>query len=276
MTFLDYTGIFIENLLGCAIGLILGYAAKIMKDFFAWKRHYKWFWKDIVVDEYDIIIGSIQPKVVAFVGVKDAEVLGYLISSLHLVSKKSPTIWGDKQFPSEDITKRNFLLIGSPVINDITDILMKQLDLPYNFEGPIVKEKDTLIGSFGKEVKEPVVWIEKDSEKLLPQFKDNKEVVVDYATIIKAQNPFNKSKNVIILAGSYDLGTLATGRIFDKHNLSTLKELKKKAKTAEHFQAILEVKSVNGFLSFEIVDFIPLRKKTDEDICHNEPTKVMR
>lgn len=194
----------------------------------------------------------------SFVGVRDAEVLGYLISSLHLVSKKSPKIWSDKQFPREDRAKRNFLLIGSPVINDVTGILMKQLHLPYNFEGPIIKEKEKLVELFGEDVKEPVVWIEKDGKKLLPQLSDNKKIVVDYAIIIKAQNPFNTSKNVAILAGSYDLGTLATGRVFDRFDLCVLKELKKKANKTDYFQAILEVKSVNGFLSFEIIEFIPL------------------
>lgn len=254
-------GKLIEYLLGGGVGLVLGYTVKIVKDFVAWKRYYKWFWKDIVADEYDIIIGSIQPKVVTWVGVKDAEVLGYLMSSLHLVSKRSPKTWGDTQFSREDITKKNFLLIGSPAINKITGILMEELHLSYNFKGPIVRNKDKLIKSLSEEVKEPVIWIEKDGKKFLPQFSDTKELIQDYASIIKAQNPFNPSKNVVILAGSYDLGTLATGELFDKDYLHKLKEMKKKAKKINCFQVLLDVKSTNGILSFEIADFISLEKK---------------
>ncbi len=264
MVFDNLTKIFgklIEYLLGGGGGLVLGYIAKIVKDFVTWKRYYKWFWKDIVADEYDIIIGSIQPKVVTWVGVKDAEVLGYLMSSLHLVSKKSPETKGDTQFSRDDLTKKNFLLIGSPAINEITGILMEKLHPPYKFNGPIVKEKKKIIESFSKEVKEPVIWIEKDGKKFLPQFSDTKELMHDYASIIKAQNPFNPSKNVVILAGSYDLGTLATGKVFNKNYLHILKGMKKKAKKINYFQALLDVKSTNGILSLEIADFISIEKK---------------
>jgi len=60
---IEIFNILMENSLGWGICLVLGYIANIVKDFVAWKRYYKWFWKDIVADEYDVIIGSIQPKV---------------------------------------------------------------------------------------------------------------------------------------------------------------------------------------------------------------------
>lgn len=88
--------------------------------------------------------------------------------------------------------------------------------------------------------------------------ENGKRVETDYALIIKAKNPFNSDNTVIILAGSYDLGTLAVGKIFSRQHLSQLKALRNKTKRAKYFEALLRVTSVDGGLSFEIEDVSPI------------------
>lgn len=95
-----------------------------------------------------------------------------------------------KIFEAIDVNdmEENIIIIGGPMSNEITRRIMQFFEFPFFIE-------DHVLNCCNR--------------KYEPKLDENGEIFEDYAFILKSENPYNKRKNLIIIAGCYFYGCLS-------------------------------------------------------------------
>jgi hypothetical protein len=111
-----------------------------------------------------------------------------------------------KSFDLKNI-KHDLILIGFPLGNEVTAIVMDDLNLPIKFNGHDI--------------------IDSRTKNIEYQAKaQSKKIVADYGCIIHAPNPYNPDASVTIFAGCETFGVKAAAEFFGVHNLHLLHNLR--------------------------------------------------
>ncbi|WP_338684021.1 hypothetical protein QD712_26090 [Streptomyces acidiscabies] len=105
--------------------------------------------------------------------------------------------------PSHHLTglerRANLILVGGPHSNRVTAEVVQRLPLTYTF-GP-VEEHDARITDA------------RTGEILSPDITPDNQLAVDLGILVRAPNPFQPDRHIVILAGSFGFGTSAAARL---------------------------------------------------------------
>jgi hypothetical protein len=103
--------------------------------------------------------------------------------------------YGDSGFKGEDL-RTNLILLGGPDYNDITRKAISKIESNLKFGDPKRHE----IAFFDA----------LEDNRYIPRTSNESgEVVLDYGVIIRQANPFDLSKQLLLIAGSFGFGTWA-------------------------------------------------------------------
>jgi hypothetical protein len=165
-------------------------------------------------DPGTVVIGSHDdPGVRLFeasgmIGIGDALALTSLLHAQRQAGGSSPQVRPANQIRGmsrEEYRRGNLILIGGPDVNEITREVMQALGGQLRFGDPARHE----------------VFIEdtKTGQKFLPRLGDSGDVVLDYGLSIRAPNPFNANRLVLIVAGSFGYGTFSAASVCESSEL---------------------------------------------------------
>lgn len=191
------------NLISTLIGFLICQGYHILKKTYQVKIT-KYFWKPFADGNQSfVIIGHIKEfndwERSGLIGFGDAVALAELKSYFDSMNIKSVAINYDNDI-DKDALKSNLILIGGPTTNIITKKVLSNIHSTLKFEELSLAILDT-----------------KENKKYVPSVDRSGDDGVDYGLIIRAKNPFEKSKKVVVIAGSWGYGTWA-GAI---HSIST-------------------------------------------------------
>lgn len=110
-----------------------------------------------------------------------------------------------KEIKGKDLDK-NLILIGGPNSNEVTKRILKEIELPWQFDIGIHTKT-------GKCIKH------RTKDKILTA-KKNHDVRQDYCMIFFGPNPFNLSTNVSLFAGLHTFGVVGAVRALSPTNSS--------------------------------------------------------
>ncbi|QNP72114.1 hypothetical protein IAG44_23660 [Streptomyces roseirectus] len=105
--------------------------------------------------------------------------------------------------PSHQLTgserRGNLILVGGPHSNRVTAEIVQRLPLTYTF-GPADEHDARITDS-------------RTGEVLSPQTDAHGQLAVDLGILVRAANPFQPGRHVVVLAGSFGFGTSAAARL---------------------------------------------------------------
>lgn len=125
--------------------------------------------------------------------------LAELQSHFDYLGFKNFRVTVDDRFDGDDF-KNNLILLGGPDANKITREILSRLNLSLTFGDVEVNEiaiHDSVTGKSYAPLKKSI---------------KSDELNLDYGLIVKGKNPFDLSKNILIMGGSFGYGTWAGAR----------------------------------------------------------------
>ncbi|MFI6037768.1 hypothetical protein ACIBBD_27030 [Streptomyces sp. NPDC051315] len=191
------------NLSSAAIAFAAGWSFDRVRD--VWRfRSVRGFWKQFATRDLKVVT-SIFIKEEHYiwersglVGVGDVLALNELRQQLYRVGVSHLPLT-----PSHQLTglerQGNLVLVGGPHSNQVTAEVMRRLPVTFSF-GAVETHDANIYDALTGEVMRCVM----DS---------NDQLTVDQGLLIRATNPFNRERHVIILAGSFGFGTSAAARL---------------------------------------------------------------
>lgn len=186
------------NLAAAFIGLIIGLGwQKIHNEMRI--RPARRFWKPFAKDNVRIVIGRFSHlkgyEQSGFLAVGDAMALAELQTFLRTLKFENVIFEYDDQLKGDDL-KTNLILLGGPDANRITKEVAPRINTSLRFGNP-EKLEIAITDTVEKTIYAPLGRLGKD------------DILLDYGLILKAENPFDTSKQVMIIAGSFGFGTWA-------------------------------------------------------------------
>ncbi|MFB7266422.1 hypothetical protein ACFCXH_30390 [Streptomyces nojiriensis] len=191
------------NLLATALAFTFGRSYERMRTLWRF-RSVRAFWKPFVTGDLKVITSIfIQQEHYIWersglVGVGDVMALNELRQQLQKAGVNQLPLT-----PSHQLTglerRGNLVLVGGPHSNQVTAEVMQRLPLTFHFGSAETPDANIYDASSG-DVMQCMVG---ESDQLL----------VDQGILIRAANPFNPERNVIILAGSFGFGTSAAAQL---------------------------------------------------------------
>lgn len=100
---------------------------------------------------------------------------------------------------------QNLIVFGGPIRNECSNEFLNRLNSPFKFDGY------TLIDTRTNEKFQSVI--------------ENEKIIEDYTLVIKAKNPLDNKKTIIIIAGCRAPGSLIGALFLSKININTFKKL---------------------------------------------------
>jgi hypothetical protein len=220
------------NLFAAALAFVVGWSFNRIRALWRF-RNVRGFWKPFATNDLKVVTSIfIQEEHYIWersglVGVGDVLALNELRQQLQRV--------GVDRFPltpSHQLTglerRGNLLLVGGPHSNQVTAEVMQRLPLTFHFgsaEEHDANIHDALTGN---------------TMRCVVDTRD--QLVVDQGILIRAANPFNRARSIVILAGSFGFGTSAAAQLLSSPELLTHSVV-----TAGHpFEATFSVEIVGG------------------------------
>lgn len=100
---------------------------------------------------------------------------------------------------------QNLILFGGPIRNECTNEFLKRLNPPFKFNGYNL--------------------IDTRTNKKFQSVIHNEKIIEDYTLVIKAKNPLDNKKTIIIIAGCRSPGSLIGALFLSEININTFKRL---------------------------------------------------
>jgi hypothetical protein len=186
------------NLLAALIGFVIGWGWQRIKTEIRNKRARR-LWKPFVTGDSRIVLGRVSgfTEPTGFSSVGCARGLAELQIHFKLLNLPEIIVEYDDDLHGDDL-KSNLILIGGPAVNTITRQVLSRIGSKLRFGIPTHPEA--------------IHDAAKNREYVPSRRTDTNEIDVDYGMIIKAKNPFDPSKQVLVIAGSWGYGTWAGAR----------------------------------------------------------------
>jgi hypothetical protein len=199
------------NLFAAALAFVVGWSFNWMRGLWRF-RNIRGFWKPFATNDLKVVT-SIFIKEEHYiwersglVGVGDVLALNELRQQLQRVRVSHLPLT-----PSHQLTglerRGNLVLVGGPHSNQVTAEVMQRLPLTFHFGSP--EEHDAAI--YDTETGNRMQCVVDASDQLL----------VDQGILIRAANPFNRQRSIVILAGSFGFGTSAAAQLLANPELLT-------------------------------------------------------
>jgi S-layer like family, C-terminal region len=187
------------NLFAALIGFLVGVLVQMFQKKIRAQKA-KFFWRPFLSDDTRVVLGRFSAfpgfERSGFIGFGDALGLAELQSHYLTLDLKDLIVTYDNRIHGDEL-KNNLILIGGPDVNRITREVVAHIDSKLKFGNPDQHE----------------IFIQDVSTKkiyapfgLSSSFDDIK---LDYGLILKAKSPFDPSKYVLVIAGSFGYGTWA-------------------------------------------------------------------
>ncbi|MEU9374145.1 hypothetical protein AB0D94_10285 [Streptomyces sp. NPDC048255] len=241
------------NLIATAIAFAFGWFANRLRDLWRFRKT-RAFWRDFVTDDLKVVTSVfIQDEHYIWersglVGVGDVQALGELEKQLQKVGVRHLPITPSHQLTGAE-HRGNLVLVGGPHSNEVTAEVMRRLPLTLRF-GPAETHDANIYDADTNNVME---WVSDAGDRL----------VVDQGIVIRAANPFNAERSVVILAGSFGFGTSAAAQLLNRPELLTHRVVT----AGRPFEAVFSVEIVRGTpQNIEIKDL----KQLDPHILRTE------
>ncbi|MFE9257552.1 hypothetical protein [Streptomyces sp. NPDC006879] len=199
------------NLSAAAIAFVAGWSWGRLRDLWRF-RSVRGFWKPFTTDDLKVVTSIfIQEEHYIWersglIGVGDVLALNELRHQL-----KRAGIDQLPLTPSHQLTglerQGNLVLVGGPHSNRVTAEVLRRLPVTFAFGSADTHDADiydSLTGNVMRCVIDP-----------------NGQLAVDQGILIRATNPFNRRRNVIVLAGSFGFGTSAAARLLVSSEILT-------------------------------------------------------
>ncbi|MGV9567628.1 hypothetical protein [Streptomyces sp. NPDC003480] len=222
----------IINLSSAAIAFAAGWSFDQLSDLWRF-RNIRGFWKPFATSDLRVVT-SIFIKEEHYiwersglVGVGDVLALNELRQQLKRAGVDQLPIT-----PSHQLTglerQGNLVLVGGPHSNRITAEVMQRLPVTFTF-GSAETHDANIYDSVTGDVMRCVM-------------NSDDQLVIDQGILIRATNPFDRGRNVLILAGSFGFGTSAAA-----HLLSSLEILTQEiVAQGNPFEAVFSVEIAGG------------------------------
>ncbi|MET8170493.1 hypothetical protein ABZT34_40775 [Streptomyces sp. NPDC005329] len=191
------------NLSSAAIAFVAGWSFDKLRDLWRF-RNIRGFWKPFATSDLRVVTSIfIQEEHYIWersglVGVGDVLALNELRQQLKQAGVDQLPLT-----PSHQLTglerQGNLVLVGGPHSNRVTAEVMQRLPVTFTF-GSAEAHDAHIYDSVTGDVMRCII----NSED---------QLVVDQGILIRATNPFDRERNVIILAGSFGFGTSAAARL---------------------------------------------------------------
>lgn len=233
--FIDWTTLtsLIINIVAAVSFFVLGIISKTIFNFIRNKNPARNFW-GLCVNSANIIVPSLPTNHNEFslhTGHSDLKASAEIASLLSFFGIKSEKLRMLEVRYALDRLEDNIVLIGGPETNEITREIMQNFRIPFSFSNHI------LIDTY-------------HNIKYKPKLDEEKNVLEDYAFILKMKNPYNNQKTIIIISGCFGYGTYAGAvAVTDYKILRTISKKIKKSK----------VKSIGIIVKSHIINKIPQR-----------------
>lgn len=189
--FVDWTLSLIINLVAAVIFFILGIISKTIFDIVRKKNPVRNFWGECLTSPVNIIIPSVPEDYDEFsfhTGYSDMKASAKVSSLLSTFSNVSEGVKILEAKYAYDRLDENVVLIGGPITNEIIRRIIQDFDIPFSFTN------HTLIDNY-------------HNKKYEPKLGEDKNVLEDYAFILKIMNPFNNKKILVIIVGCWGYGS---------------------------------------------------------------------
>ena len=170
------------------------------------------FWRPIVSGDVQVVVGRFkrfagwEPS--GLVGVGDMQATAELVAFFDDLGYRrlgrSPKIAYHDQLAGQ-LADVSLVCIGGPDANKLTRYMLEQIHHtiePGNPDGHVI----SFLDAKKKKVYSP---IPEQGRRQWPDLRGSPAIAVDYGLLIKAPNPFNPKRGVIIIAGSFGYGTWA-------------------------------------------------------------------
>jgi hypothetical protein len=186
------------NLLAGLIGFVIGRGWERLKAEIRSRRARR-LWKPFVTGDSRIVLGRVSglPEKTGFLAVGDAMALAALQAYFESLNLPHINFEYDDYLHGDNL-KSDLILIGGPAVNAITKEALSRISSKSRFGTPMHTEA--------------VYDSATDREYVPSRRTDSNEISVDYGMIIKTKNPFDPSKQVLVIAGSWGYGTWAGAR----------------------------------------------------------------
>lgn len=186
------------NLIAGLIGFWIGWVWQRFKRL-SRSRRAKRFWKPFVEGELQIVLGRFLEfksfEESGFLGVGDAVGLSELGAHFEAIGLGGFTVsYADRL--DGDALKTNLILLGGPDANAISREIVQKVNSTLRFGNPANYEIS--------------IYDSKNQKIYVPTRQpDLNEINIDYGVILKTNNPFAPTKQVLLIAGSFGYGTWA-------------------------------------------------------------------
>jgi hypothetical protein len=304
----------IYGLVATALAFILGITWQRLKNVFINYRARR-FWAPMMSKDLQLVIGRFrglhQFEASGMIGAGDA----LAMTDLHAyfgrigfggfrVSYNEQLGYGD---PSGETLRTNLILLGGPDANSLTYDVVKRLNLGVAFKEIDSRQPDELFEprvfefpesdndsqsrfSFtriarslrnltnGAEVqlwRTPVFVDLLDGRKVYQPTKDGDHILEDCGLIVRAPNPFDQTKNVVIMCGSYGYGTWAAVQLVQTK--AFVKQIPRSGRTLECIFRVDVVRDTPQRLQISLLRPIsdrPLRLRSRSSSPPREPDQI--
>ncbi|WP_381805605.1 hypothetical protein [Streptomyces niveus] len=187
------------SLLASALAFAFGWSANRLRSY--WKfRNIRYFWRDFVTDDLRVVTSIFidaehyRWERSGLIGVGDVLALNELEKQLQKAGLHHLPLTPSHQLTGPEY-RGNLILVGGPHSNLVTAEVMRRLPLTLGF-GDAETHDAKIYDSETQEITEYTI-------------DGNDQLITDHGVLIRAANPFNPERNIIILAGSFGYGTSA-------------------------------------------------------------------
>ncbi|MGW3127109.1 hypothetical protein [Streptomyces sp. NPDC001076] len=193
----------VVNLVAAALAFVFGRFYDRLRALWRF-RSVRAFWKPFVTDDLKVVTSIfIQEEHYIWersglVGVGDVMALNELRQQLQRASVESLPLTSSHQLTGME-RRGNLILVGGPHSNQVTAEVMQRLPLTFRFGSVDVHDANIYDASTGEVMRCAV--------------DDRDQLLVDQGIVIRAVNPFNPARRVVILAGSFGFGTSAAAQL---------------------------------------------------------------
>ncbi|AJF65733.1 hypothetical protein [Streptomyces vietnamensis] len=201
----------IINLSSAAIAFTAGWSFDKARNLWRF-RNIRGFWKRFATEDLKVVTSIFINEEhyiwerSGLVGVGDVLALNELRQQLKQAGVDQLPLT-----PSHQLTglerQGNLILVGGPHSNQVTAEVMQRLPVTFAF-GPGDAHDANIYDSVTGDVMQCVM-------------DAGDQLVVDQGILIRATNPFNRKRSVVILAGSFGFGTSAAARLLARSDILT-------------------------------------------------------
>jgi hypothetical protein len=224
------------------------------------------FWRPVISDDLQIVLGGFGDlrgfEASGLIGRGDVLAMNELVAYFQKIGYGAPRVSYADELGLYDLTGKslqsNMIIIGGPDVNSMARDILDRINLGVDFAAGQMGESLSICRQGGRFKLNPIrpfsqfFAIERSNYRKIPLVRDltasrdqeasaiycpsikNGKILIDYGVVVRAPNPFDPDKSVVLLCGTYGYGTWGAVRFVQSARfLNELKKLPKGTSTIE-------------------------------------------